>query len=399
MSERGLVAAPSGDRSGGKSVARVEERGLPKLFYGVNSEGMGHAMRSLPVIERLRKQFDVHVFCGGRVRQYLETRLPNVWDLFFVPLIYRDNRMMVGESFRAAFARAPTCFKDAGWLYLKMRRDRPVAVVTDYEFLTTWIGFFTGQRIVCVDNNHLALWGAIPPPTTPEAKADKETVVAASKWSVPFADVTLLTSFWQPGLLPGTDTDKVRFAPCAVRDEVLLRRDAVRDDGAVVVYQTSSTNRRLPAVLHEAVANSALSFKVYGSGQEPHDDAGGRIRFCAFSGDAFLDDLAACPFVVVNGGHSTIVEALALGKAIVAEPVVGQYEQVINAMGLEATGTGIHVPLLEASHLVSFAAEAAACRERARALHVVDTDALVAQLTKVIGARTLSEGLSRGHSP
>ena len=60
----------------------VEDRGKPRIFYGVNSEGMGHAMRSLPVIERLRARYDVHVFCGGRVKSWLEQRLPNVWDLF-----------------------------------------------------------------------------------------------------------------------------------------------------------------------------------------------------------------------------------------------------------------------------------------------------------------------------
>jgi uncharacterized protein (TIGR00661 family) len=355
----------------------VEVTGKPKLFYGLGSEGMGHATRCFPLIERLNQHFEVHVFCGGRVREYMSKRLPNVWDHFFIPLVYRDNTMIASESFKKAFARAPACFACAGKLAWRMVREKPVAIITDYEFITTWIGFFTRQKIICVDNNHLVVYGAMPAPKDDAELKEKQTVVTATKWNVPFADITLLTSFWQPGLMPSVDPKRVRFAPCAVRDTVLARRASARTDGPVLVYQTSSTNHRLPGVLTKAAAlDPSLRFAVYGSGQPVHDEEEGRISYRAFSEEGFLDDLAASPFVIMNGGHSTIVEALTLKKAIIAEPVLRQYEQKANALGLEALGVGRAVDQLEAEHIVSFAKEAPACRERAAALDVVDTDRL-----------------------
>ena len=367
----------------------LEDRSKPRLFYGVNSEGMGHAMRCLPVIERLRARYDVHVFCGGRVKSWLEDRLPNVWDLFFIPLLYRDNRMLAAESTRAAFARAPACFADAGWLLQKMIRERPVAVLTDYEFLTTWIGFFSRRKIIAIDNNHMPLYGALPPPSSPEQAHAKATVLTATKWNVPFADVTLLSSFWQPGLGAGVDPSKVRYAACAVRDEVLARRTCRRDDGPVLVYQTSSTNHRLPEVLRAAVALSAasgrpLSFRVYGSGCAPHRELEGRLEFCAFNSAGFLDDLTRCRFVVVNGGHTTIVEALALGKPVLCEPVLGHYEQSVNALGVQALGVGRGTDLLEPADLLAFDVDAPGFRAAAAAVNVVDNDGLVAAIEAAI---------------
>ena len=362
-----------------------EQAGKPKLFYGLGSEGMGHATRCLPLIERLSANFEVHVFCGGRVREYMEKRLPHVWDHFFIPLVYRDNKMIPSESFKHAFARAPAAFACAGKLAVRMLREKPVAVITDYEFITTWMGFFTGQKVICVDNNHLIVYGALPAPRSPDEAQEKKTVVTATKWNVPFADVTLLTSFWQPGLMPHVSPKKVRFAPCAVRDIVLERRKTARTDGPVLVYQTSSTNHRLPAVLQKAAAQDlSLSFAVYGSGQPAHDEEGGRISYRAFSEQGFLDDLAAAPFVIMNGGHSTIVEALTLGKAILAEPVLAQYEQTANALGLEALGVGRGVKQMEAEDIVSFAREAPACRARAATLDVVDTDRLARAVEAVV---------------
>ncbi len=361
---------------------------------------MGHATRCLPLIERLNRDFEVHVFCGGRVREYLGARVPNVWDHFFIPLIYKENRMDVGATFRAAFARAPSCFACGFKLMWRVMRERPVALITDYEFLTTWAGFLTGQKVICVDNNHLIVYGQLPAPKDAKDAKEKRTVVNATQWNVPFADLTLLSAFWQPGLMPHVDASRVRFAPCAVRDSVLKRRLTVSTDGPVLVYQTSSTNTRLPDVLTRAVALSNLSFAVYGSGQAPHEAAQGRISYRAFSEQGFLDALQAAPFVVLNGGHSTIVEALTLGKPVLAEPVLLQYEQRANALGLEALGVGRGVDVMTAEDLVSFAADAPALRARAALLDVVNNDALAAEVCAAITELTgLSAHGAQAHVP
>ena len=361
----------------------------PLLYYGINSEGMGHATRSLPVLLRLQRHFEVHVFCGARARAYLERHVPNVHEIYYIPLVYENNRMMVKETFIRSFKKFPTVLRDAGWLFVRMLRERPIAVITDYEFLTTWIGEFTRRKIICLDNNHASRFADLPEPETAEEAEERKVVVRATIWNVPFAERFLVSTFWQPGLRPGVNADQVRFVPCAVRDIVIARKGKVRDDGAVVVYQTSSTNVALPDVLRDATHRSQLRFSVFGSGQAPHDEIDGRLSFKEFSEDGFLDELAAAPFVIINGGHSTIVECLTLGKAILAEPVQAQYEQKANGVGLERLGIGQSVERLTADVILAFADRAPAYRARA-AEHasVVDNDGLVRILEETIAELT-----------
>jgi len=76
--------------------------------------------------------------------------------------------------------------------------------------------------------------------------------------------------------------------------------------------------------------------RVYGVGpaQSGHPEK-------PFSESAFLDDLASCRFAIVNGGHTTISEALYYEKPVLCFPVRGQVEQEINASYVAALGFGM----------------------------------------------------------
>ena len=76
---------------------------------------------------------------------------------------------------------------------------------------------------------------------------------------------------------------------------------------------------------------------IYGFGDRPPE---GNLTFKAFSDEAFLKDLASCRYVLCNGGHSTISEALYYGKPVFCAPVGLFYEQTVNAHLLSAAGYG-----------------------------------------------------------
>ena len=84
------------------------------------------------------------------------------------------------------------------------------------------------------------------------------------------------------------------------------------------------------------------------------DRANGQIVYRDFDEDNFLDDMAAAPFVMINGGHSAICEALSLGKPILAEPIKAQYEQILNGVYLEKMGVGLGVRKLSAKQIKTF---------------------------------------------
>ncbi|MEW5851508.1 MAG: glycosyltransferase family protein [Myxococcota bacterium] len=363
----------------------------PVLFFGVNSEGMGHATRARPVIEALSERYEVHVFCGGRARQFLSQYFPHVHNVWFCRLIYRNNTCNTRLTLIRSFLEGPYVLLSGAYVTLLALLLRPVAIITDFESLTSWAGMLTFTKVVALDNQGLIKHGALPPP----ASDDVGPAVVARRvmfWTSPVVHRTLISSFYQPALRPGSDEKRVRYVPVAVRPHVLARMGRTRTDGPVLVYQTSTSNQDLPGTLRQAALGSSLRFVVYGAGRTD-SDADGRVQFRAFSEDGFLDDLCAAPFVVVNGGHSTIVEALALGKPVLAEPVRQQYEQSVNVHGLEALGVGRGTRKLSVPDILSFAHDAEAMRTRAAALRVVDNDGLFHAVEKAVAEVNPARGL------
>lgn len=350
----------------------------PTVFFALSSEGMGHATRAAPVILALRERgYRVEVYCGGRVAQYLRDKTGEVHEHFFIPLIYTNNALDIRASLIHNFARIVPCLKQVWAMFWRMRKEKPVAVISDFEFMSAWTGWWSGTPVIGLDNMHVITHGDMPEPLTKQERQEKKNIAAAIWWNGPVLTRILITSFFQPGLKANVDPKKVRYVPCATRPEVLSRRTRTTTDGPVLVYQTSSTNDDLPGTLSTAAIKGNLKFVVYGTKRTGKDDSG-RVEYRAFSEAGFLDDMAASPFVIVNGGHSTMVEALALGKPVLSEPIQKQYEQQANAVGLELMGVGKGVRKMTAEAILDFATRVPAMAEKAAELtSLVDNDALV----------------------
>ena len=350
----------------------------PTVFFALSSEGMGHATRAAPVIQSLRERgYRVEVFCGGRVAAFLRSKVGDVHEHFFIPLVYTNNTLDIWASTKHSVLRLVPCLTEAWQMFWRMRTEKPVAVISDFEFMSAWMGWWSGTPVIALDNMHVITHGDMPVPADKVTRQEKRAVTTAIFWNQPVVDKTLITSFFQPPLKAGVDPRKVRYVPCATRPEVLERKTRTSTQGPVLVYQTSSTNADLPGTLQEAAARADLRFVVYGTKREGLDDSG-RVHYRAFSEQGFLDDMAAAPFVIVNGGHSTMVEALALGKPVLSEPIQKQYEQQANATGLELMGVGMGVRKMSADAIVDFAGRVPAMAEKASALAgIVDNEGLV----------------------
>jgi uncharacterized protein (TIGR00661 family) len=364
----------------------VNAANQPTVFFALSSEGMGHATRAAPLIVSLRERgYRVEVYCGGRVAEFLRQKTGGeVHEHFFIPLIYTNNALDIPASLRYNFARAIPCFKQAWSMFWRMRNEKPVAVISDFEFMSAWMGWWSGTPVIGLDNMHVITHGDMPEPPTKLERKEKANIAAAIWWNGPVLDRILITSFFQPPLKPGVDANKVRYVPCATREEVLARRSRTTTDGPVLVYQTSSTNADLPGTLSTAAVKGNLRFVVYGTKRTGTDESG-RVEYRGFSEAGFLDDMAAAPFVIVNGGHSTMVEALALGKPVLSEPIQKQYEQQANAVGLEMMGVGKGTKKMTADAILDFATRVPAMAEKAAELtNIVDNEALVAAVLEVL---------------
>ena len=354
----------------------------PTLFLSLASEGMGHATRARTLIQHLGHVYDLHVFCGGKVYRYLKDFHHQVHEIPYVKLSYRNNRMSLWATVRSEAPKVVSFLRRIFQMARLTRRLKPVALISDFEFISSWSALLSGVKVISFDNMHLHPYAELDDPNPENQKAAK-MVRRICRVNLPIKHKVLVSSFFTPTLKQHVCEDFFRYIPCSVRDEVLLRKNKVSNDGPVLVYQTSQSNNDLHETLERAVAETQLSFTVYGSSGKG-TAAGGRIHYRPFDDTAFLDDMAAAPFVMINGGHSAICEALSLGKPILAEPIQAQYEQILNGIYLEKLGVGLGVQKLTAAHIKHFESCVPLMQRRAAQLDVVDTEGMIREIRRAI---------------
>jgi UDP-N-acetylglucosamine:LPS N-acetylglucosamine transferase len=67
--------------------------------------------------------------------------------------------------------------------------------------------------------------------------------------------------------------------------------------------------------------------------------------------------------VVAGGGYTLMSEAVYLHKPMLAEPIAGQFEQVLNALYLEKLGYGMYAKSLEGDVLPRFLERLPECQK------------------------------------
>jgi uncharacterized protein (TIGR00661 family) len=113
----------------------------------------------------------------------------------------------------------------------------------------------------------------------------------------------------------------------------LLQQTSTSDDH-IFVYQTSLTFSSLLTSLKKIDE----TFLIYGFNKDMIDE---NLIFKRFNDDEFYHDLASSKAVIVNGGFTTISEALYLKKPIFCLPIRHQFEQAFNATCIVQMNVGV----------------------------------------------------------
>ena len=83
------------------------------------------------------------------------------------------------------------------------------------------------------------------------------------------------------------------------------------------------------------------------------------ITLCPFSRTGFLKDLEECCGVMTNAGFELVSEALALGKKLLLKPLLGQMEQLSNALVINNLKLGTVMYKRDRASVAKFLAEPA----------------------------------------
>lgn len=308
-----------------------------KILYWIQSDGMGHALRSLVVVRYLESQWHtVQVVTSGKVVWFFRDKGFQVSEVTSLSFYYRNNKVSYIMTGLKSLLNSPKvinkCIIPLTKIILKFKPD---VIFTDFELFTAKAGLLMDIPVISIDNISLVFLAKLPFTfhTLPEYSLARIT----AQWFIQWAHHYCVTSFFPAELLhPEKHWNRVTFVPPIVRDEIQKSVSTLGDH--IIVYQSTKTNKKLIPTLHNFPRQK---FILYGFDEERVDK---NIQYKKFSSEVFIDDLSLAKAVMTNGGFTLISEALYLHKPLLCMPIERHYEQSLNSEMVMKMGYGVSTP-------------------------------------------------------
>ena len=279
------------------------------ILYGVQATGQGHISRARAMAKALREH-DVQVswLFSGRPRDRLFDMQP------FGDFMHRRGLTFATQTGSVRYLRTALSNNLPRFLYDAQQLDLSAydLVVTDYEPLTAWACKWSQRD--CIGIGHQYAFG-------PSAPVDGDTWL--SRWIMRnFAPVTRPVGLhWH-----------------AYRNNVLppildLPNADISEGNYYLVYLPFEDQGTVTRWLQSAPDHRFVQY----SGAVSHGEAGNVQRHPA-SVEAFKRHLAGCRGVICNSGFELISECIHWQKPVLTRPLMGQMEQLSNALSLKQLG-------------------------------------------------------------
>ena len=336
-----------------------------RVLYGVVGEGMGHAMRSRVVLEHLvAQEHHVEIMASGRAVDFLQKRFANVNRIHGLHMIYDENRVQKSATLFSNVLQGTAALPKQIKAYFDLIEDfEPEAVISDFESWTYFYAKSHGLPVISIDNMQIINRTTHPPEILEGHRADFEIARAFVKSKLPFCDHYLITTFFYPEIRK----ERTSLHPPILRPEILAATPS--RGGHLLVYQTAEGNEDLAATL----AKTGMECRIYGMRRAiTEEQVEGNLRYRPFSEQGFVEDLATARGVIGGGGFTLMGEAVYLHKPMLAVPIGGQFEQVLNARWLAHLGYGEHAETLDDPETVHDFVAALPDHERALAAYAQD---------------------------
>jgi uncharacterized protein (TIGR00661 family) len=320
-----------------------------RILYGVVGEGMGHAMRSRVILDELVKEHQVQVVVSGRAYDYLQKRASEnlaVKKIWGYTLVYEDNEVDAFKTAARNLKGALTGWPENIKAYVEItERFEPEVVISDFESWSYLFGQRHGLPIISVDNMQIINRCEHAPEITAGVTADFELTKAIVKAKVAGADHYHITTFFYPPIRK----ERTSLHPPILRPEILAAQPAAGEH--LLVYQTSTSNTALPELLRR----TGRECRIYGLRRDLKEElVDENLRYRPFSEAGFIDDLRTARGVIASAGFTLMGEAVYLRRPMLAVPLAGQFEQVLNARYLEREGYGLCADELTDARLGQF---------------------------------------------
>ncbi|MCP4448958.1 MAG: teichoic acid biosynthesis protein [Myxococcales bacterium] len=311
-----------------------------RILYGVTGEGMGHAMRSRVVLEHLLAQgHEIEIVSSNRAADYLSDRFGGTTRIHGLHMVLDENRIQRGKTLWSNILEGTTGVPKNIAAYFEMiERFVPEVVISDFESWSYLYGQNNRIPIISIDNMQIINRCTHPDEIIEGEKTNFRFTKAFVKSKLPFCEHYLITTFFHPEIRKKNTS----LHPPILRSEILAAQAS--DGEHLLVYQTAVGNDSLEEVL----ANTGIECRIYGMRKGlTEEEVDGNLRHRPFSEEGFIEDLVTTRAVIAGSGFTLMGEAVYLRKPMLAIPLKGQFEQVMNARYLAYEGYGQHAEDLE----------------------------------------------------
>lgn len=297
---------------------------MARILYGIMGDARGHLSRSLSVVQHMRGH--EFLFVGGGTVLELRQQGYDVLELPMLATLYKNTSV----DFSATVTNALRVLAGRNAVVSRLAREvanyDPHLIISDYEYFLPLAARKLGRPCVSLDHQHVLTHCAYEAP--PSQRMNRLLTFFPIKYLYSNASRFLVSSFYE---LPPINAESTEVFPPILRKTV--RERTSRPGEHVLVYTSGGAYKALMPYL-ETLGRTCL---VYGFGDIPDK---GRILFKPHSEHGFLEDLASCRYVISNGGHNLISEALFYGKPVLCLPIHFLYEQFLNGYFLKEFGFG-----------------------------------------------------------
>jgi uncharacterized protein (TIGR00661 family) len=297
---------------------------MARILYGVHTTGQGHVLRALTVA----RNFPEHEFffvCQGSKANLLLGEYP-VEEIPSPDTVIRGHKVALAATVLNG-AKVLVSYKR--WLrrvVAVIESFKPDLALADMNFFVGLAARETGLPCVSLDHGHILTCCRLPVPfwARPRVKLDQLAIELLYSNAFHY----LIATFFRPPLKTNA---KATLVGPILRRSVLTREPS--DAGHVLAFKSFSAFEALLPILR----NLSRRVVVYGYDRQASD---GNLEFKKRSDEGFLDDLAACSYLICGGGHTVVSEALHYGKPVLCFP--GYYfEQELSAHYVDRLGYGL----------------------------------------------------------
>ncbi len=317
---------------------------MAKIIYAVAGQGFGHSSRSHLIGQHLLQQGHELIFAGSSqsykyLSKYFPGKVHEISGLFFV---YENGNINNAKTLMENIFNYPSSHaKNADVFKNIFEPFAPDLVISDFEPFTAWWAWLNKIPYISIDHQHVLTMCKLQ-----HDSKDMFSRLAAhfvTKYYYTGARNYIILNFFKAQLT----NKKAILLPPVIRQQVLAKKPSQGQH--IVFYSTDCTfAQKLASILQNF---PDYKFLIYGFDKER------QYKNCIFkktSTETFLEDLASCKAVIATAGFSLISECLHFKKRMLLLPVLGQYEQILNAKYIEKLGYGMSSTKLDHTTLSNF---------------------------------------------